>query len=155
LPAAREPADAPPEVAVCRPVSREVTDHEAFTGRTDARETVTLRSRVTGFLVKAPFQEGSDVKKGDLLFEIDARPYQAQLEQAVATLTAGEARLKRADAELERAKRGLESKVTSREEFDKAVAERAEAEAAMQAARAARDAARLNLDFTRVTAPID
>jgi RND family efflux transporter MFP subunit len=155
LPAAGEPADAPPEVAVCRPVSREVTDYEDFTGRTDARETVTLRARATGFLIKSAFQEGADVKKGDVLFEIDPRPYQAALEQADALLVQAQARLKRADAELERAKRGLDNKVISREEYDKTVAERAEAEAAMQAAKAARDAARLNLEFTRVTSPID
>src|SRR5690349_16578241 len=76
------PAEAP-AVPVALPVEREVTDYIDFTGRTDAVKSVDIRARVTGYLEKMPFKEGSEVKKGDLLFEIDPRPYQAQYEQAL------------------------------------------------------------------------
>jgi len=84
----------PPAIPVSRPVSREVTDYVDFTGRTDAVQAVDVRARVTGYLVQMPFKEGSEVKKGDLLFEIDPRPYQAQLDQATSQVTLNEASLK-------------------------------------------------------------
>src|ERR1700722_12507396 len=71
-----------PVVAVSLPVQRDVTDYIDYTGRTDAVYSVDIRPRVTGYLVKMPFKEGADVKKGDLLFEVDPRPYQAQYDQA-------------------------------------------------------------------------
>src|SRR4051794_25588609 len=77
---------APPEapaIPVSRPVSRQVTDYVDFTGRTDAVQSVDVRARVTGYLVRMPFKEGAEVKTGDLLFEIDPRPYKAQLDQAL------------------------------------------------------------------------
>src|SRR5947209_15805504 len=83
--AADGPAQAP-EVPVARPVVREVTDHEEFTGRTEASVRVDLRARVTGYLLKTTFQDGAEVKEGDLLFEIDARPYRAELDRAEAAL---------------------------------------------------------------------
>ena len=76
---------APPQAPVvpCSlPISREVTDYVDFTGRTDAVESVDIRPRVTGYLVQMPFREGDEVKSGDLLFVVDPRPYQAQLDQA-------------------------------------------------------------------------
>ena len=72
----------PPDVPVSQPIQREVTEYADFTGRTDAIESVDIRARVTGYLVQTPFKEGTEVKKGDLLFEVDPRPYQAQLDQA-------------------------------------------------------------------------
>src|SRR5262245_39361688 len=98
---ARPPADGPPVVLVHVPVERVVTDCQEFTGRTDAQHHVELRARVTGYLVKAPFKEGDEVKKGDLLFEIDARPYQAEVDVAQGKLTLAEATLKAAKATLE------------------------------------------------------
>src|SRR3954470_11692615 len=91
------PQVAPPElpaVPVSRPVGREVTDFVDFTGRTDAVEAVDVRPRVSGYLVKMPFKEGAEVKKGDLLFEVDPRPYQAQLDQARAQVDLYKAQLK-------------------------------------------------------------
>src|SRR5207248_2746319 len=73
-----------PAVPAANPVEREVTDYADFTGRTDAVHSVNIVPRVTGYLVRMPFKEGSEVKKDDLLFEIDPRPYQAQLDQAQA-----------------------------------------------------------------------
>src|ERR1700690_1853630 len=75
------PAQAP-VVPISHPIEREVTDYVDFTGRTDAVESVDIRPRVTGYLVKMPFKEGAEVKVGDLLFVVDPRPYQAQLDQA-------------------------------------------------------------------------
>src|SRR5436309_9523308 len=68
-------APEPPGIPVSKPVQRQVSDYVDFTGRTDAVQAVDVRARVTGFLVNIPFKEGADVKKGDLLFEIDPRPY--------------------------------------------------------------------------------
>src|SRR5437016_5963901 len=72
----------PPAIPVSHPVSREVTDSVDFTGRTDAVQALDVRARVTGYLMQMPFKEGAEVKKDDLLFEVDPRPYQAQLDQA-------------------------------------------------------------------------
>src|SRR5882724_2920962 len=81
---------APPEapaVPVAKPIFREVTDYVDFTGRTNAKDAVTIQARVTGNLVKLPFKEGDHVKKGDLLFEIDPRPYEALHEAALAQVS--------------------------------------------------------------------
>jgi multidrug efflux system membrane fusion protein len=95
----------PPAVPVSKPVSRRVTEYVDFTGRTDAVEAVDVRARVTGYLVKLPFEEGAEVKKGDLLFEIDPRPYQAQLDQAAAQVKLNQASLELAQATLARDRR--------------------------------------------------
>jgi multidrug efflux pump subunit AcrA (membrane-fusion protein) len=94
------PKIAPPEtpvVPVSHPLAREVTDYVDFTGRTDPIDALNVVPRVTGYLVRMPFKEGSEVKKGDLLFEIDPRPYQAQLDQAE-----GQVKLYQAQLELAR-----------------------------------------------------
>src|SRR5262249_1620636 len=96
---------APPEVPavpVSRPVQQEVTDYVDFTGRTDAVQAVNVEARVTGYPVRMPFKEGSEVKKGDLPFKIDPRPYQAQLVQAQGQVALNEASLKLAQTTYER-----------------------------------------------------
>ena len=101
----RSPQAAPPEapaVPVSRPVAREVTDYVDFTGRTQAVNSVNVVARATGYLVKMPFKEGSEVKAGDLLFEIDPRPYQAQYDQAVGQVNLYKAQLKLAQVTLAR-----------------------------------------------------
>jgi multidrug efflux system membrane fusion protein len=152
---AEEPVARPLEVPVAQPVARGVTDYEDFTGRTEAATSVELRARVTGYLVKVLFKDGAEVKRGELLFEIDPRPYQAELEKAQAGLTLAEARFQRAEADGKRARALLEKKAIGAEDFDKIAAEREEAAAGVRVARAGLDLARLNLDFTRVTSPID
>jgi RND family efflux transporter MFP subunit len=144
----------PPEVAVCHPVVREVTDFDDFTGRIEAVQTVELRARVSGYLDKIFFKEGALVKRGDLLFEIDPRPYRAELDKAEAEVLRSESRLKRATADLERLKALLARAAIAREEVDRIEADRTESQAAVVAARAAMNIVRLNLEFTRVTAPI-
>ena len=81
----------PPEVIVARPVTREVTDFEEFAGRTEPSAQVELRARVSGYLADVLFKDGAEVKKGDVLFDIDPRPYQAELEKAAANLALREA----------------------------------------------------------------
>jgi RND family efflux transporter MFP subunit len=131
-----------------------VADFEDFTGRTEARIRVDLRARVTGLLLKAAFQEGTDIRQGDVLFEIDPRAFQVELEKAQALVSLAEPRLQRAEADLKRAKALLDQKAIGQEEFDKIRAEKAEAEAKVRIARTGLDSARLNLSYTRVVAPI-
>src|SRR3989442_3923209 len=113
------PAAAPTPVTVSYPVEREVTDYADFTGRTAAVDSVELRARVWGYLDKVNFKEGTLVKKGDVLFEIDPRSYRAALAQTEGNLASAKAKLKRLDADLARAEQLINAKAMSREEFDK------------------------------------
>ena len=144
----------PPVVTVARPVNDEVADYEDFTGRTDAVFAVEIRARVSGFLDKVDFKDGDDVKEGDLLFEIDNRPYKANLNRTEATLAQAEAHLKRLDADYRRVANLYSRGNASREEFDKVTGDRAEADSAVGVARADFEMAKLNMAFTRITAPI-
>src|SRR5262249_53224418 len=85
----------PPVVQVSRPVLKEVTDYEIFTGRMEASKSVEIRARVNGYLKSLHFVDGEEVKKDQLLFEIDPRPFKAALNQAEANLRQAEAHLKR------------------------------------------------------------
>src|ERR1700687_3352617 len=91
---------APTPGSVSYPVERGVTNYEEATGRTDSVESVRVRARVNGYLDKINFQEGALVKQGEVLYEIDPRPYQAVLDQALGNVASMEARLKRQDADL-------------------------------------------------------
>lgn len=144
-----------PEVPVSRPAPREVTDYEVFPGRAAASRTVEVRARVSGYLTKVTFKDGSEVKQGDLLFEIDPRPYRAELEKAQAGVALAKARLKQADVEYQGARALAGQKTVGRPELDRASGRREEAEAGLRAAQASLDAARLTLDFTQVHAPMD
>lgn len=148
-------APPPPEVLVSLPLARDVTDYEDFPGRTDAVNSIEIRARVTGYLDHAHFKEGTDVKQGDPLFEIDPRPYHAELDRAAANVMQAEARLKRVSADHKRALELLPRKVISQEEFDKTAGDYAEAAAAVEVAKATRELATLNLGFTKVRAPMN
>lgn len=145
-----------PVVPVSQPVRREVTDYVEFTGRTDAVNTVSVVPRVTGYLVKMPFKEGSLVKKGDLLFEVDPRPYQAQLDQAK-----GQVKLYQAQLELARTTLARDVEISKTpgaiapQQLDQDRATVAQAEASVQAAEASLEVYKLNLSFCSVTSPID
>ena len=143
-------------VPISEVVQRDVTDYVDFTGRTDAINTVNIVPRVTGYLVKMPFTEGSLVKKGELLFEVDPRPYKAQLDQAVGQVTLYQAQLKLAKSTLER---DLEISKTpgavSPQQIDQDRAAVEQAEASVKAAQASLEVFSLNLSFCRVTSPID
>lgn len=155
---ARPPAEvkgsSPTPVTVSYPIERDVTDYADFTGRTAAVDSVEVRARVWGYLEKVNFKEGMLVQKGDVLFEIDPRTYEAELAQAEAKIAQAEARKKNLDADYQRVERLLAKNAATQADLDAITANRAEAEAAVKSATAARDFNRLNLEFTTVTAPI-
>ncbi len=153
-PLSEAPVSAPTPVSVSYPVERDVTNYEEATGRTDSVESVQVRARVNGYLDKINFQEGALVKQGEVLYEIDPRPYKAVLDQALGNVASMEARLKRQDADLRRAEKLVGTSALSREEFDKIVGDRGETAASFASLRAAVDRAKLDLDFTKVLAPV-
>ncbi|EKF76074.1 secretion protein HlyD [Alcanivorax hongdengensis A-11-3] len=148
------PAMQAPAVDVATVQATPVTVWGSFTGRVAAPETVELRPRVSGYINKVAFEEGAMVEQGDLLFEIDPRPYQARERAARARLATARSELSLADSEAGRAKQLLSSHAISREEYDRRSAAQANARAQLDEARAALDSARLDLEYTRVTAPI-
>lgn len=147
-------APGPVEVSVAEALERSVAEWDEFTGRLEAVESVEVRPRVTGYIESVNFVEGSLVRKGDLLFVIDPRPYRAELAKAEAELTRANARVELADSDVARSEKLREIKAISQEEYDQRVNASREARANVSAASAAVDAARLNLEFTRVVAPI-
>lgn len=151
---AQPPAPPPPTVTVAQPLVKTVTDWDEYTGRIEATDSVEVRARVNGALDSIHFREGAIVKKGDLLFVIDPRPYEAALTRAQGDLAQAETRLRLAVNNLERAGRLLRSKAISEQEFDTRKTERQQTEAALKSARGDLATARLNLDFTRISAPI-
>jgi multidrug efflux system membrane fusion protein len=151
---AKPPEPNPDEVLVTLPITDEVTDYEEFIGRTDAMFSVEVRARVNGYLDRVNFNDGDEVEKGALLFEIDARPYKATYDQTVATLEQGNARLIRTTADHRRADALLARNAIGREEYDRIQGDFAESKASIGAAKALLDMAQLNLDWTKVTAPI-
>ncbi len=149
------PAEAP-ALPVSQPVKRQVTDFVDFTGRVEAEQSVNVVPRVTGYLLSTPFKEGAEVKKGDVLFKIDPRPYQAQYDQAEGQVLLAEARVKEAKADNARAKQlSLTPGAISKQDLDRYQAAEEEAIAAVQAAKASLEVFKLNLGFSDVTAPID
>ncbi len=144
----------PIPVTASYPVEREVTDYADFTARTAAVDSVEVRARVWGYLDKVNFQEGQLVKKGDVLFEIDARTYEAEWKQAEGNLVSIEARVKRLDADLARAQRLVGTGAIGREEYDKIAGDRGEAAASLQALKAAAERAKLDLEYTKILAPV-
>ncbi|HMF36440.1 MAG TPA: efflux RND transporter periplasmic adaptor subunit, partial [Isosphaeraceae bacterium] len=157
--ARRTPQIAPAEavtIPVSKPVVREVTDFVDFTGRTDAIQSVDIRPRTTGYLVKMPFEEGAEIKAGDLLFVIDPRPYQAQLDQAIGQVNLYQAQLKLARTTLarDRAINNMTPNSISRQQIDQDEAAVDEADARVKAYEKNKEVYRLNHEFTNVVAPI-
>ncbi|HLJ92995.1 MAG TPA: efflux RND transporter periplasmic adaptor subunit [Gemmataceae bacterium] len=144
----------PPEVLASLPVTREITDYVDFPGRIEAVNSIDVRARVTGYLDKVYFQEGADVKQGDLLFEIDPRPYKADLARAEGNIVQCEGRLRRMEADYQRAADLLPKHAIGREDFDRIAGDRTEAVGALAVAKAQRDMAELNVGFTQVRAPL-
>jgi RND family efflux transporter MFP subunit len=147
---------APAVVVVSNPVEQKVTDYAVFTGRTEAVKSVDVRARVDGYLISMPFKEGAAVKKGDLLFEIDPRPYQATYDQAEAQVELCKARLTQANADFARTTELAKTPgAISKQDVDRYAALKGEAAAQLQAAEATAASAKLNLEFTKVVSPID
>jgi multidrug efflux system membrane fusion protein len=146
-----------PVIPVSQPVEREVTEYVDFTGRTAAVQPVDIRPRVSGYLVKIPFKEGAIVKTGDLLFEVDPRPYKAQLDQAQGQVNLYQAQLKLAKSVYLRDKAinaRLPDSVTQ-ERIDQDQATMEEADARVKAFEQNLEIFKLNYEFTKVLSPID
>lgn len=141
-------------VSVAPAVQRQVADAEEFSGRLEATEFVELRPRVGGTIEKVHFADGAFVKKGDLLFTIDPRPFEAEAARAQSQIAAAKARLELARTEQARAQKLLDQQAISRQEFDQLAAGTLTSTADLQAAEAALRVARLNVDFTQVRSPI-
>ena len=137
------------------PRVRLAADHLDYTGRTEAVESVEIRARVTGFLDKTLFREGSAVKKGDILFEIDPHPYQAQLDEALAQVNVHKAHLKVVEAKLDRLRAATAAGTVVKQDLDEAQGAVEETNARIKAAEAALIVYKLNLEFCHVTSPID
>lgn len=148
-------APPPPAVDVAKVESSPITLWDGFTGRIAAPESVDLRPRVSGYIDKVAFNEGAMVKQGDLLFQIDPRPYQARVNAADADLHRARSQLKLATSEATRARHLLDGHAISREEFDQREAALADARSAVDATRAALASARLELEYTHIRSPID
>lgn len=148
------PQITPPVVIVSTPLSGNVKDYDYFTGRLDAEESVDIRARVTGYLQTIYFKPGAEVKEGDLLFLIDPRPYQADLEKAEGQVALYQAKLERASRDYERNRPLALKGAIGQQEFDKYVGDKDEAAGGLKAAQAALTGYKLNVDFCKVTAPI-
>lgn len=147
-------AAAPAPVTVAKPVTAELIEWDEFIGRLDAPESVEIRARVSGYLDKIHFREGSDVKAGDLLFTIDPRPYQVVVDRTQAEVERAEVRVQLATLEAKRATELAESKAIAAEEIDQRRQALAEAEASLRSARASLEQAKLDLEFTQLRSPI-
>lgn len=149
-------AAAPPAatVDVASVVSQTITDWQEYSGRLEAIDQVDVRPQVSGKLIAVHFKDGSLVNKGDLLFTIDPRPFEAELNRAKAQLASAEAQVTYSSANLGRNQRLIQSNAIAHQELDQAENEARSANANLQAAKAAVETARLNLEYTRITAPV-
>lgn len=152
--APQEPPKMEPNVKVVKPVVQEVTEWDEYTGRIEAVNAVDVRARVSGYLEKVNFIAGAKVNKGDLLFVIDPKPFQAQLNFASAELERAKSRHELAKNDLARAENLLKAKAISTEEYDARQKGLREAAAAVNSAEANVYTAKLNLDYTQIRAPI-
>jgi RND family efflux transporter MFP subunit len=145
----------PPEVTVAPVIEREINDWDEFTGRMQAVETVEIRPRVSGYIQRVAFDEGKEVRRGDVLFVIDPRPYQAELARASAELERARTRAELASQDLERAQFLISRQAISREELDLRTSGLKESQSAIRAAQAQVAQARLDVEWTRVRSPIN
>jgi multidrug efflux system membrane fusion protein len=149
------PAPMPPaEVTVAQPLKREVIEWDEYTGRLRAIEDVEIRSRVSGYLESIHFTDGAIVEKGDLLFVIDPRPFEAVLKAAQAELARAQARLDLAKNDLKRAETLLADKAISAEDYDTRSKTVQQSTAELESARATIESAELDVEFTHIRAPI-
>lgn len=144
-----------PVVSVATVINETITEWDEFTGRLEAPQTVELRPRVSGYINAVAFAEGSLVKQGDLLFEIDPRPFQAEVDRLTADLRSSKARLDLAKRDLQRAKSLKRQNAISLEQVDNRESQLQQAQAQVESTTSALAIAKLNLSFTKVTAPIN
>src|SRR5471032_1187987 len=154
-----KPAEAPaaggPPVSAAVVAQKTITETQEFSGRLEAIDHVDIRARVGGFITEVNFKPGSLVKKGDVLFVIDPRPYQAEVNRAEAAVGSARAKADLAKIELARAEKLLADKAIAQREYDEKASGLKELDANVRAAQAQYEAAKLNLSYTQVTAPID
>lgn len=143
-----------PNVKIAQPLSRDTTEWDEYTGRVEAINAVDIRARISGYLEKVNFTAGEKVKKGDLLFQIDPKPFKAQLNFALAELDQAKTKRELAKNDLARAEKLFRAKAISAEEYDARSKGLQETAAAVDSADAKAYSARLNLEFTEVRAPI-
>jgi RND family efflux transporter MFP subunit len=150
-----QPTQPPPTATTAKVVNRRVADWEEFTGRFQAVDSVEIRPRASGYIEQVLFKEGQLVKKDDVLFLIDPRPYQADFDRAQAGVALARSQLDLAKLEAERAQQLQQSGAVSREELDARLSQLNQQRASLAAAQAELKAAELMLSFTRVGAPVD
>ena len=143
-----------PKITVAQVISERVTQWDEFTGRLEAPQTVALRSRVSGYIERIAFKEGSLVKEGQVLFIIDAKPFEAQVNRLKADVSDAKSQALLAQLELKRGQRLKKQNAISQEELDNRVARQQQSLASVQSRTAALDNAQLDLDYTQVKAPI-
>jgi membrane fusion protein (multidrug efflux system) len=149
------PPPPPPEVLVTEVKQQDTPIYNEYVGQLDASVNATIQSRVQGYLVSQNYKEGQLVKKDDVLFEIDRRPFEAALAQAKAAFLQADASAKQAEMNAQRATDLFQRKVSSEQERDNATQSAAAARAQAEAQRAAVEQAQLNLDYTTIHAPVD
>lgn len=147
-------APPPPEVTVAKPVMREVTTYDEYVGRFVAFDYVEVRARVSGYLQAVKFTDGQMVKKGDPLFTIDQRPFQASLDQVKGTVAQAKANLAYAEADLKRGEGLARGTVITQQTYEQRIQAKRVAEANVLAQEAAQRQAELDLQFTQLTAPV-
>ena len=153
--AAQAPAASPPPaVSVASPLEKEVVEWDEYTGRFDAMDTVEVRARISGFLNEVKFTDGAIVKKGDLLFVIDPRPFQRVLDRDRAALQGAKVQLEFAERDLERAKPLMANSTISQQVFDQRTQAVRAAEANVLSAEANVRAGELDVEFTQITSPV-
>jgi len=152
--AAAAAAMAPPEVTVAPPLRREIVEWDEYTGQFSAKDYVEVRARVSGHLQSVHFKDGQLVKKGDLLFVIDPRPFEIALKSARAQLEEAKAQLDVANRQLERVTKLRKNDIVAASEYDQRLGDAAAANASVAAAQASVESTELDLEFTHVTAPI-
>ena len=150
---AQAPA-APPAVTVSTPLQKEITEWDEFTGQFAAVDYVEIRARVSGYLTEIHFADGEIVKKGDLLFVIDPRPFEIARDSAEAQIAQAQARLDLANSQLQRTSELRRSDFAPQSTLDERRAETRSATAALETARAALRSAELDLEFSHITAPV-
>ena len=150
-----KPAQGPgaPPVTVAQPLAKKITDWDEYTGRFSAVQSVELRARVSGYLDQIKFTDGQLVEKGQLLFVIDPRPFQATLDKARADLKVQQSRQELAQLDLARATKLLAARAVSQEEYDTRAQSARETEASVASAMAAARNAELDVEFTEIRAP--
>ncbi|MGC2755778.1 MAG: efflux RND transporter periplasmic adaptor subunit [Candidatus Binatus sp.] len=153
-PAEAPQAPPPATVTVSRPVQRDVVRWDQYSGYLSSPKTVIVSARVSGLIEQAPFQEGAIVQAGELLFKIDPRPFQADLDNKKAAVAQARATAVKAKADFGRSVELIKAQVIAPSDFDTTKASYGEAAASLDAAEAALETSRLNLEWTEVRAPI-